>query len=180
MQNSTCHKQTHIQVRDMEADVDEAIAPLIKEIWTAGIDIDLSCQEDQPGIIWIHFMTLDDGIRFLNIVVRYQQESEGIYNRVLGHWKRDSAVPRWTFQVFPFDANLEEEWHEGDLVPEYHPGQPDFYFSISIRFPQTDYPVLLQRMKEYNAPANKPKTHRRASTSRPALGSTPLLSESMS
>jgi hypothetical protein len=35
--------------------IDEGIAPLIAELWKAGIKTTMSCEENRPGVMWILF-----------------------------------------------------------------------------------------------------------------------------
>ena len=152
----TIHKQVLVQVDDMKAEIDAGIAPLIRELWKAGIRTFNSCQENKPGIIWIEIATVDDGIAFLNIVAHYEEEEEEhsfLYNRICHGWDIDdeTSLPFWDYAVFPRDLGLYPILDDDDTVFEIHDGRTDFNMSLSIRFPTADYPVLLQRMTEHNA-----------------------------
>jgi len=153
------HPQQLIQVGDWKAEVDRDIAPLIKEIWTAGICTYNSCQENQPGIIWIEFATVDGGERFLNIVTRYRASMKSLYNRASNRWSpldESTIPPFWSYAVFPHDRALDEEYDDnGDVTKVNHPGRPSFAFSLSIRFPQCDYATVLHRLQLYNARKRK-------------------------
>ena len=48
--------------------IDEGIAPLIEEIWKAGIWTANSCEENRPGWMWIEFLRTMDAVKFLNII----------------------------------------------------------------------------------------------------------------
>lgn len=151
---ATNHTQTRIKVGDMEADVDHGIAPLIMEIWKAGIATVMSCEENQPGIIWIQFLEVEDAVTFLNIVAPYEETWESIYNRARLGWEpsdKKLLLPFWTYDVSPEDLSLQEECNDnGDVTGESHCGQPCFVFSLSIRFPQEDYALVLNRITEHN------------------------------
>jgi len=47
------HKQVRIRHGEMEADVDEEIAPLILELWRAGVETISSCQNYLGFGVWI-------------------------------------------------------------------------------------------------------------------------------
>ena len=64
------HPQVHIRHGEVEADVDEKIAPLILEVWRAGITTTSSCQEFSlrgTAGVWIVFPTKTDGKLFSRI-----------------------------------------------------------------------------------------------------------------
>jgi len=153
---NTTHKQVFVRVGDMEAEVDQGIAALIREIWKAGIGTLNSCQENQPGIVWIEFVTCEDARCFLNIVAAYEDGLDTLYNRARQGWnpidEDDMMHPFWSYDIHPEDLALQEEIDDaGDVLAETHPGAPEFEFSVSIRFPECDYPLVLKRLKEHNA-----------------------------
>jgi hypothetical protein len=56
------HKQVTIldPTSNEMIEVDEGLAPLLKEIWDFGIRTCNSCQENKPGTMWIEFLTSED------------------------------------------------------------------------------------------------------------------------
>src|SRR5258706_413246 len=48
----TMHKQVKVKANGREAMVDVGIAPLIKQLWLAGIDTWMSCENRRPGAAW--------------------------------------------------------------------------------------------------------------------------------
>jgi hypothetical protein len=101
-------------------------------------------------MIWIAFMRPCDAQQFLNIVARYRPGLKSLYNRASVRWDEGDAV-FWEYDVRPFDWNLEEEVDEVEgAIDESHVGASDFDFEISVRFPATDYPVVLRRMAAHN------------------------------
>lgn len=50
---------------DEYIEVDEGISELLEVLWSLGIETVLSCEEAQPGIVWIQFYTGQDLSRFL-------------------------------------------------------------------------------------------------------------------
>jgi hypothetical protein len=146
------HETTHIKVGDMEADIDLDIAPLIKELWMADIETCNSCQENQPGIVWIEFLTVDDACKFLDIVARFRSGVNTMYNRIRQAWEApEMALPFWQYDVYPLDLSVDEEVDKDGCIDERPCGKACFVFACSIRFPQEDYEVVLKRMKRHNA-----------------------------
>jgi hypothetical protein len=45
-------------------EIDEDLAPLIKKLWDAGIKTTMCCQEREPGVCWIQFLSRDDALKF--------------------------------------------------------------------------------------------------------------------
>lgn len=132
----TGHKQVCVRVGHREADVDEGIAELIEQLWLADIGTGLSCEENQPGIAWIDFDTPRDARRFLTIVVKYESGADSLYKR--------ATESEWQYDIHLADyAMFGEDFDQ-------HPGRTEFCFSVSIRFPRTDMPVLLERLKRHN------------------------------
>lgn len=145
------HPQVVIQHGDQEAEVDEGIAPLILELWKAGIDTMMSCQ-DNNGRVWLAFPDPVDATGFLNLAADFDTDVHSLYN-ALGageyepeDWENFRENRAWHYQASPIDygAGL------GDDDELYDRGYRDFGFHISIRFPQQDYPVVLARLKAWN------------------------------
>jgi hypothetical protein len=139
----------------MQASIDEDMASLIGELWKAGIVTVTSCEENRPGIAWIQFATAEDAACFLDIVVRYEEGDDTLYNWVTGRWAREHppAASRWGYALLPEDLALHAEVDEDDSVDEWHDGVPEFVFSVSVRFPRTDLGIVLERMMQHNARA---------------------------
>ena len=79
------HKTVHVKVGLFEAEIDEEIAPLIEEIWKAGMGTTNSCQENQPDVAWIEFYSSIDAAEFLDVVAgEYSDEFDSLYNRIRG------------------------------------------------------------------------------------------------
>jgi hypothetical protein len=153
------HHMVRVRVGEWEADIDEEIAPLIEEIWKADIDTANSCQENKPGIVWIEFLSADDAASFLNIVAEYEEEIDSLYNRIRHGWDSISgrlSAPFWEYTIHPQDFALQQEVDEEDCVDEWHEGIADFFFSVSIRFPRSDVPTLLERLRRYNGATREP------------------------
>ena len=155
----TQHKQVPVEWRGRRAEVDEEMAPLILALWRAGIATRLSCQENQPGIAWIAFATPEDARKFLNRVAVYPdpadlREGDGrtyvgnvpfwetLYGRITGCGDEGN----WDYRVWVDDFGVSEEL-VGDELGTTHVGPADFEFNVSIRFPRTDMPLILERLK---------------------------------
>ncbi len=140
------HRTVQVRVGNNEAAIDEKIAPLIREMWKAGIETLNSCEENQPGIIWVQIASSEGCALFLDIISRYadSDESEFLYRRVLQRKSRN-----WEYALHPKDYSL-DEWLDDDVVNESHSGVPDFGFSVSVRFPVTDLPILVERLRQFN------------------------------
>lgn len=149
------HNTVHVKVGNFEADIDEELAPLIEEIWKADIPTVNACQENRNGIAWIEFLTGIDVADFLNVVAgKYSDEINSLYNRIRGEW--DDAVTgpaegKWQFSMRSVDMSVRQWFVDENSIDEEVMGPPEFIFHVSIHFPRTDIPVLLQRMREFNA-----------------------------
>jgi len=161
---NTEHQETLLQVGDRQASIDLGIAPLIEEIWKAGIETLNSCEENRPGIIWIDFYSSDDATRFVNIVACYEEGTHCLYNRIVQYWSANDEQTDdlfWTYDIYPADLHLDQVVNEEDKSVEVsHQGLPWIEFSLSVRFPQKDYPVLLKRMKEFNERQERKRQHK--------------------
>jgi hypothetical protein len=145
------HKMVLVKYGGFEAYIDKGIAPLIKELWKAGICTCLSCEENRPGWIWIDFGTAADAEAFLNIVARYEEDIDSFYNRVRKAWCRmeGEVVGAWEYNALVEDWAVDQTM-DGDYVIESCCGPSNFNFSLSVRFPKSDYSAVLERMKEHN------------------------------
>lgn len=140
------HKTVQVRVGNYEAAIDEKIAPLIREIWMVGIETINSCEANRPGVVWIQFASSDGGAVFLDIVASYTDgdESDFLYDRILQRGSNN-----WEYTLHPNDYSL-DEWLDDDVVDESHSGVSNFGFSVSIRFPITDLPILVERLSRFN------------------------------
>jgi hypothetical protein len=125
--------------------VDEELAPLILALWQAGIDTHMSCQENFPGITWIHFPTSEDAEGFLDLVAVYPEGRRirrTLYDRIAGC----GSDKDWQYDLHPHDWGVKEDV-VGDEVVETCIGPTDFGFSVCIRFPKTDLPLITKRVR---------------------------------
>jgi hypothetical protein len=147
-----------VRVGSQEANVDEGIAPLIREMWIAGIRTSLSCQQNTLGRIWIDFPDVFELIRFLNIIARY---GDGLYWRMkAGRCDDTKPPPDWEYTVTLDDDALVEDI-VNDCIEESYQPPADFAVAISVRFPPQDLPTVLERLVEFNEQVRRLDDHLR-------------------
>jgi hypothetical protein len=150
----TGHKQVPVAWRGRRALVDEGIAPLIEALWQADLETVNSCEENRPGNAWVQFLTAEDAATFLNIVAEYEEGVDVLYNRMHPRWRpldgSELSAPDWEYDALPEDGGIVWDEDEGGDVDEWHTGRNDFFFSVSVRFPRADLPVVLGRLTRHN------------------------------
>jgi hypothetical protein len=115
--------------------IDRGIAPLIRAIWDLGIRTVNSCQENQPGIMWIEFESSYDFEKFLKAAI-LKRDGE--------LW--ESAHIRWDLTASVTDTSCEIV---NDRVIYYDP--PDYAVYVSARFPVEQYKELLKNVLTYSS-----------------------------
>jgi hypothetical protein len=145
------HRTVVVEVGSRRAEIDEAIASLIEEIWRADIDTLSSCEENWGGLVWIEFPAEKDIARFLNVVAKRESGSDALYGRVLYLRTSDLSTPLWEFEVQPVDLSLSQRRQADAKDGNGGGGPPAFSFYYSILFPRCDLPILLERLRERNA-----------------------------
>jgi hypothetical protein len=145
------HKMVVVEYRGLSAWIDEGIAPLIRELWRAGIDTVMSCEENRPGWMWIEFAHATGAEEFLSIVARYETGIDTLYNRIRHGWDpgEGDLLGQWEYDALPTDLAVTETEKDG-YIEESCSGRSRFLFTFSVRFPATDYPTLLARMTKHN------------------------------
>jgi transcriptional regulator with XRE-family HTH domain len=138
------HKEVVVQVGDKKAEIDEVIAPLIREVWIAGIRTVMSCQQDVFGRVWIMFPDPENAVAFLNIVgQKFEEGSESLYVRMNDYCSSCGHIPKWVYNVGVSDLRR----MDGIVPPDY---PADFTIHVSVRFPQRDLPTVVRRLQEHN------------------------------
>ena len=141
--NSRDHPGVVVRVGETATVIDAAIAPLIREMWVAGIRTVMSCQETDPGQAWIEFEEVGHLVRFLDIVTRYETGADTLFNRVAHEWSGDTSVPSWEYQLNPLEF--------GGCGGDDRPGRPcAFAFTVGVYIPHADLPVVQERLERYN------------------------------
>ena len=114
--------------------IDRGIAPLIRAIWDLEIRTVNSCQENQPGIMWIEFVSSYDFEKFLKAAI---PERDGEL------W--ESAHICWDLTASVTDTSCEIV---NDTVIYNDP--PEFAVYVSARFPAEQYKLILKNVLAYN------------------------------
>lgn len=150
------HKQAKVFFPEYQEliEVDEGIAPLLSNIWDAGMITCNSCEENEPGIMWIEFFSMKDVEKFLliqidalgNRIHRHPDFNDWFCYRILGYegsnlrpWRYD-AHPN-IYPVTPNQKSIYSKTASGRRIE----------LSISVRFPREDYPVVLDLIENYLA-----------------------------
>jgi len=153
MPSQSKHKTVRVQIGSFEADIDAEIAPLIEEMWKAGIATMNSCQENEPEIVWLEFLTAIDAADFLDIVAgSYSDEPDSLYNRIRLEWETETGPVKgaWRYDLNPADMSVDQRLLGDGSIDEKQIGPPDFIFHVSIRFPCSDVTALVQRLEAFN------------------------------
>src|SRR5262249_18565268 len=146
--NERSHKAIVLKVGHQEAEIDKLLVPLIRQIWKAGIETIMSCQEVEPGICWIEFEP-DQLEKFLNIIAKYEDGADTLYNRIVGELTGPKSAPEWVYLFSPHNYAIDPD--DPDSYDASGPYLGAFYLAADVYFPQSDLPVLLKRLKRYNA-----------------------------
>lgn len=135
------HKTIRVRVGDMDASIDEMLAPLIKRLWQCGILTTNCCQENKIGISWIEFMTPGDATDFLNVVADIPSKRDlknyNFWDTLYGRMSRCGGFGEWEYSINT--DNIGEK--RGDIC---------FNFTIGIRFPQTDIPAITKAFEDFD------------------------------
>ena len=140
------HRTATVQVGDWKAEIDEGIVPLIQEIWRAGIETSMSCQENSDGYIWIEFPEVEDAEAFLNVVAPYEDGPDTLYSRMLPCLVNHGPISDWSYRAYVYDFALRDRELDGI---SYNP-PAYFHFFISINFQPDDLPAVLNRLRAHN------------------------------
>ena len=106
--SSAKHHEVHVTFGDQHADIDKAIAPLVKEMWRAGIVTSQSCQDSPSGWIWLEFVSSFALEKFLNIVGDYDSAVGSLHDRMLHGYDRlgGPRVGQWRFEAIVHDLGV--------------------------------------------------------------------------
>jgi len=94
------HRQVKVSYKRLRAPIDVKIAPLILEMWKAGIKTQGSCQRmsDMSDMVWIELLFVEEAVKFLNIAsADFDQAPDSLYNRMFQFWdpKAFGAAGGW-------------------------------------------------------------------------------------
>ena len=157
---STRHEKVRVRHGSQKADVDKQIAPLIREMWKAGIETYQSCQDNPAGWVWIQFESNHELQRFLNIVGDYEPALGSMHDRIRHGYDRLTGprVGQWRYVVTVDDFAVEEVDTDGGSVQESYAGLPDFRALIAVHFPHYDLVEVLKRMRRFNRSRKRRRT----------------------
>jgi hypothetical protein len=142
------HKQTQVfyPAYRKVIEVDAGIAPLLLALWDAEIFTCNSCEENEPGIIWIEFYSTKDSEKLLSLIVRalgdqihkHPEANDWFCYRILG--QNGDALQPWRYDahpnVYPARCNRKQIYPKNLESCKVE-------LSVSLRFPKEDYEILL-------------------------------------
>ncbi len=148
------HKQTTVYYPGYQdfIEVDERIAPLLVTLWDAKLRTCNSCEENEPGKIWIEFYSMKDVERLLTILIKslgnrvhkHPEINDWFCYRILGH--EVEGLSSWHYDAYP------------NLSPT-GPNQRNIYpkkifesrveLSVSVRFPKEDNQIVIDLVTKY-------------------------------
>jgi len=135
------HAAVMVVVGEKREEIDEIIAPLIREMWMAGMHTVMSCQEEYRETAWIEFSFVDELEQFVNIVAEYDDNSHSMYARIGGHSCSHAPVKSWSYSLSPLEMGNDGEDEAGPV---------NFGFTASVFIPHHDIPILVERLAAYN------------------------------
>jgi len=127
------HKTIRVRGNGFDAEIDEEIAPLIRELWKARFLTMMSCQDNPEGWVWIQFPYVVFAEAFMALI------------------EKESGIPllwqQWKFDIYPVTRH-QMLFH--DFPKELIPKGPSLRFAVSIRFPMTDLPTIMETVVRHN------------------------------
>jgi len=142
------HSTVPIQWDGKSAKVDAKIAPLVLEMWRAGIETYQSCQSNPPGWVWLQFEASQDLERFLTILARHIGDDNVSRRMEFGYNRPDGPNGKhWWYRVVAEDISL-EDLPTDSRVPRCEP--PLFALLLNVHFPRTDLEKVFQALREHN------------------------------
>jgi hypothetical protein len=100
----------------------------------------------------IVFLSAEEAEQFLEIVTEYEEGTDTLYGRIFPRQcPMSPPAPYWKYDVILQDFGLEEEYDVTTAsIEDWHTGETHMRFNVSIRFPATDIPTLVERMTRHN------------------------------
>lgn len=128
--SSHLHAFVQIKYNDRMIKIDKHIAPLIKEIWNAGIVTTNSCESNNScDYIWIEFGSGYDFDHFTDIVFNGAEKDKILANRIYGY--NNKYIPgHWIYRVLPV---YDEDTNKHIMT------------CIQLRFPRFDYNYVYKK-----------------------------------
>jgi hypothetical protein len=144
------HRQTRVlHPSGRQIAVDAGLAPLLAALWSEGIETANSCEEEEPGVIWIEFETASDLSRFLKMVIfrlSLRDEGRGGLRDRMTQMSPARGFWRYTTNIYADRPPI-----DGEGLMASDPGSPPpaaRRTTVSLRFPKTDYPRVYQLFME--------------------------------
>ena len=174
------HRQVKVSYKRLSAFIDVKIAPLMLEIWKAGIETMCSCQamSDMDDMVWIEFPYVEEAVKFLNIAATdFDPAPDSLYNRMFQWWAPEawgaSAEGEWFYSTNASDASMNRGKSPDK---DKRVCEPMVFFGIAVYFPQSDIPTLVDILQRHNkanrrrggkieAPRREPRQRRKTSAS---------------
>lgn len=143
------HKQVSIYYLgyDQMIDVDAEMAALLRALWDKGIMTCNSCQEIEPGVMWIEFYSAEDVEAFVTLMVvalgnstsQFPEADDWLYLRMFGGIGEERKP--WKYEAHP---NLCQELLDSDCLKTNISSSGAIALTVSVRFPIDDYNRLLE------------------------------------
>ena len=143
------HKQVSLYYPgyDQIIDVDEEMAPILRALWDKGIMTCNSCQEIEPGTMWIEFYSAEDVEDFITLLVvalgnrtsRFPEADDWLYLRMFGGLGEERRS--WRYEGHP---NLCQEILDSDSLKTDIFSSGAIALTVSVRIPVDDYNRLLE------------------------------------
>ena len=149
--NSDPHKTVDLLYNGQQIPIDEKIAPLVTEIWKAGLNTRNSCESNTTNYIWIHFASVKDFDKFIGIIFAQgdlkNQDFQPCLDRMINHTCA-SHFDRWSIELLLDDVGFVNQTKDDGSISSI----VDIKISItvSLRFPPKDYQYIYNRLVEYN------------------------------
>jgi transposase len=111
-----------------------------------------SCEENEPGVMWIEFYSIDDVEKFLAVLIktlgerihRSPEANDWFCYRMLGLGGEKLSV--WRYDAFP---NIQPSRANQRNIYSKKISNYSVEFSVSIRFPREDYAKILDLLNKY-------------------------------
>jgi transcriptional regulator with XRE-family HTH domain len=138
------HRKVPVRVGRLSAKIDEGIAPLIEQLWRAGIPTRGCSQQAMQGLVYIASPHVDHRCRFVNMVASYTDESQKdeIYWRIIGDPTGNMCIPVWIFELGA-DDDTPVETASADPSTWQDPPPCQVRFPASVYLPPHHVPAIL-------------------------------------
>ncbi len=140
------HREVIVRHGRRRAAIDEAIAPLVLEVWKARVRTDHSCQDarrpgDKQPWITLGFTSVADARRWMRIVARPKKNLRWLHNQEKQRAcrrMRQLGIACWRWEAYAYDA----------VYPAVGPTRLDL--GVFVSFPRSDLTEVLRGLRSYN------------------------------